>query len=416
MARRLAPASPARLKVLLAHPGTQHAPRLAAELGRLGALAGFWTGVGATEGTASAAILRLLGRLPPLRGLGTRVVTGLPSKHLHTLPGPELRALWRMKRGGDGEQVFHTRNAEFQAAVPSRALMAADAVIGFDTSGWILAERAQLLGKPFILDRSIAHPAALPPLLARLSRLYPEWADGPAERPAALVTAEEQEHQRAARIVVGGSFARDTLLAAGLPAERIIVNPYGVAWDELAAPAGAAPLGARPLRFLFVGSVTARKGVPVLLDAWRRAALPDAELWIAGSCAERPRALVSRAPGVRLLGQIPRAQIPALYAQCDVFVLPSLFEGFGLVILEALAAGLPVIATPHTGAVEAVRDPALGQLVPVLDAEALAASLKFFHRSPPSRAVVQAAAAPLRGEFSWRAYGDRWAALLRDLG
>ena len=399
------------MNVLLAHPGTQHAPRLAAELERLGVLGGFWTGVGAVEGTARAALFRALRRLPALGGLSTRIVTGFPARKLHTLPGTEFTALWRMKRGGDGERVFHERNEQFQNSIPDSALTAVDVVIGFDTSAWRLAERCQAVGRRFILDRSIAHPAAYPPLQARLARLYPDWADAELARPAFVAAAEETEHRLADRIVVGCEFARHSLVAHGVSAEKVVVNPYGVDWDALAA-APAVERTERPLRFLYLGSVLARKGVPVLLDAWRRLAPRGAELWIAGGIGPRERSLIPDMPGLRVLGRVPRAEVPGLFAQCDVFVLPSLFEGFGLVILEALAAGLPVIATPHTGAVEAVREPSLGRLVPVLDADALSEALRHYVQQPPERRAVQAAAARLRDEFSWRAYGDRWGQIL----
>jgi glycosyltransferase involved in cell wall biosynthesis len=104
----------------------------------------------------------------------------------------------------------------------------------------------------------------------------------------------------------------------------------------------------------------------------------------------------------------------ALYAQCDVFVLPSLFEGFGLVILEALAAGLPVISTPHTGAVDVLKNAALGHLVHAGSVEALLAAMRHYVDIRPSRAAVMSAVAALRSVFSWEAYGDGWAALLRE--
>lgn len=401
------------MKVLLAHPGTQHAPQLAAQLARLGRLDGYWTGLAAVEGTARAALLRTAGRLPGLRGLGTRLVSGVPPEKLHTLAAAELRALWQMRRGGDGLAVFHERNEAFQRALPESALRGADVVVGFDTSAWLLGQRAAAAGKPFVLDRSIAHPAALEPLRRKLAQLYPDWAFEDAPRPAYLIAAEDEEHRRAARIVVGGSYAAQTLLERGLPPERVVVNPYGADWSRFAAPAAASAPGAnRPLRFLYVGSVIARKGVPVLLDAWRRLAPRDAELWLAGSIGPRERPLLPALPGVRYLGQVPRAEMPRLYGECDVFVLPSLFEGFGLVVLEALAAGLPVISTPHTGAVDVVRSPVLGELVPVLDADALTAAMQRTLDRPPVRAAVQQAAAPLRAECSWDAYGQRWADLL----
>jgi glycosyltransferase involved in cell wall biosynthesis len=400
------------MKVLLAHPGTQHAPRLAAELDRLGLLDAFWTGVGAVAGTPRAALFRTLRGLPALGGLSTRIVSGFPARKLRTLPGVEFSALWRMKRGGDGEVVFHERNERFQNAIPESALAATDAVIGFDTSAWRLAERCQVLGRRFFLDRSIAHPAAFPPLQARLARLYPTWADAALVRPAFVAAAEETEHRLAERIVVGCEFARQSLVDHGVPSPRVVVNPYGVDWETLAA-VPAPPRTDRPLRFLYLGSVIARKGVPVLLEAWRQLAPRDAELWIAGGVGPRERALIPDLPGLRLLGRVPRAEVPALFAACDVFVLPSLFEGFGLVILEALAAGLPVIATPHTGAVEAVRSSALGRLVPVLDADALTEALRHYLQQPPDRPAVLAAAAAIRAEFTWQAYGDRWEKILR---
>ena len=154
--------------------------------------------------------------------------------------------------------------------------------------------------------------------------------------------------------------------------------------------------------------------MPVLLDAWRALAPRDAELWVAGNIGPRERKLIPELPGLRLLGQVSQNEIAGIYASCDVFVLPSIFEGFGLVILEALAAGLPVISTPHTGAVEAVSEPMLGRIVPAFSVEALAEAMRSYIQAPPQRALVVTAAKALQKHFSWQAYGDRWAALLQE--
>ena len=155
--------------------------------------------------------------------------------------------------------------------------------------------------------------------------------------------------------MVGGRFARDTLVAEGIPPEKIRVNPYGVDWAAFAPPAGAGA-AARPFRFLYVGSVIARKGVPVLLEAWRQFAPKDAELWIAGGIGPRERRLIPELPGLRLLGQVPRAEIPALYAQADMLCCPSLFEGFGLVLLEALRRQPADRPRPSTGAEDLLQN------------------------------------------------------------
>lgn len=271
-----------------------------------------------------------------------------------------------------------------------------------------------MLSRPFYLDRTIAHPAALTRIETELHRRYPDWCPAPVPRPDYLAAAEATEHRLARRIVVGGSFARDTLVAEGIPADRIVVNPYGVDWAAFGAAEPADE--SRPRRFLFLGSHLARKGLPVLLDAWRALAPTrgDSELWLAGPCGERERRLITEQPGLRVLGQVPHADVPGLLARTDVLVLPSFIEGFGLVILEALAAGLPCIATPHTGAADLPQGGAFGRTVPVGSVEALRDALEHYVQNPPDRAAVRAACTFLRDEFSWTAYGDRWARLLRD--
>jgi glycosyltransferase involved in cell wall biosynthesis len=397
------------MPALLAHPGTQHAPRLAGELDRRGLLAGYWTGIGFAENSAGARFARLAKGWPGLRGLRSRIIPGLDRTRLHRVPGPELAALVQLKWGSDGETVIHERNRRFQESIPEAALRACSAVIGFDTSSWVLAERTTRLGKPFWLDRTIAHPAASAPGLAELRRQFPAWAEPAGPRPA-VAAAEAREHELAHRIVVGSSFARDTLVRHGVAESKITVNPYGVDWDRFAGTPRPPAAGRQP-RFLFVGSLLGRKGVPYLLEAWRRLGPVGAELWLAGS-GHVEKSLERELPGLKLLGRVPHAEVPALFAASDVFVLPSLLEGFSLTVLEALASGLPVIATPNTGAAEALRDPALGRLVTAGSVDELEAALRHYLANPPDHAAIRRIAAPLAGVFSWTAYGDRWARLL----
>lgn len=397
------------MKVLLAHPGTQHAFRLAAELERRGLLGEFHTGLAwAADGAAGRLVARC-------GGPASRLVRGVPGARLHPHPWNELRALWRLRRGGESEPVLHERNRRFQEAIPAAALDRHDAVIAFDTSAWLLAQRAEQRHRPLYLDRTIAHPARWQQLVRSLAGRYPGWFGDLRPRPDYLTAAEAEEHARAQRIVVGGAFARDTLVEQGVPAGKVVVNPYGVDWERFASHPAPAGRGHRPFRFLFLGSLLARKGVPVLLDAWRALgpARGDAELWLVGPCGARERGLIPALPGLVVRDRVPHAQVPALLAECDVFVLPSLLEGFGLVLLEALASGLPLISTPNTGLVDMLLDASLGTMVPAGETEPLAAALAAALARPPDRAAVRRAAAPLQAKFSWSAYGDRWADLLR---
>lgn len=400
--------------ILLAHPGTQHARRLARELERHRLLGEFWTGVAIAGGGGAARLASLLATVPRFKGLANRVVPGVPARRLRRVAWNEMTALARLDRGAEPLRTLHERNQRFQRAIPDASLAACTGLIGFDTSAWLLAERAAALRKGFFLDRTIGHPAAWERIQTDLHRDFPDWCPVPLARPAWLVEAEGIEHQLARRIVVAGSFARATLLEAGIAADRIVLNPYGVDWDEFGV--SARPVASRPLRFLFLGSHLARKGLPVLLAAWRALGprRGDAELWLAGPCHARIRKLIPELPGLRVLGQVPHSRVSRLLQQADVFVLPSYFEGFGLVLLEALAAGLPFIATPATGVVDLPPNPALGRVVPAGSVEALQSALLHYVDHPPSPAGVQAATQPLTEEFSWRAYGDRWARILTE--
>ncbi len=395
---------------LLAHPGTQHAPRLARELHARGLLHSFWTGLAFAEGSATDRVARGLARLPHLGGLSSRQIRGVPPALLHLQPLSELRALARLSRGAASEPVIHARNERFQHGIPDSALVGADAIIGFDTSSWLLAARARRLGRPFLLDRTAAHPDAIGRIMHDVRARYPEWPTRETTRHPALRAAEAAEHALADRIVVAGGFARASLLEAGIAPERIAVIPYGVDWARFAPPSSAGP--ARPFRFLYVGTISARKGVPVLLEAWNRLRPREAELWIAGHAGPAERALIPDLPGLKRLGHIPQGQLPAIYAECDVFVLPSFSEGFGLVLLEALAAGLPLISTPQTAAIDLVDSSALGRVVAPGSVDELHAALAQALAQPPDRHATLAAAAALRTRFSWETYGHRWAELL----
>jgi glycosyltransferase involved in cell wall biosynthesis len=94
----------------------------------------------------------------------------------------------------------------------------------------------------------------------------------------------------------------------------------------------------------------------------------------------------------------------------DVFVFPSLFEGFGLVLLEALAMGLPIITTAHTAGPDLIQDGVEGFIVPIRDAAAIAERLEQLHREPARLAEMSRAARERARQFSWGKYEKTLAA------
>ncbi len=400
------------MNVLLVHPGTQYAGKLAAQLERVGLLARYWTGFAYPS---ESLLLTLAGRSPwpgLRRRLAHRALPGVPGQKIRCQPFGEISALLRKGIGLDEERVFHRRNERFQRAIPDSALRAASAVIGFDTSAWILARRCQAIGKPLILDQSIAHPLARERLYEDLAGRYPEWSESCRSRRPEVLAAENEEHRLAQSVVVASAFTKETLTQYGLDAAKIRVNPYGV--DLAQFHIGKQVSRDRPLRFVFVGALQARKGIPVLLEAWRREGWRNAELWLVGPVAPQVRRLIPDLPGLRVQGPVPHANLPRLFSECDVFVFPSLFEGFGLVILEAMACGLPVITTEATAGPDVMTDGKEGFLIPSGDVDALEAKMRWCLENRERLPEMGRAARATAERFTWEAYGDRWKAILNE--
>lgn len=398
-------------RVVVAHPGVQYAPQLAAELARRDMLLRYWTTIGFAEGSSTARWAR---RLPGSlsRAVVTRSLRGVANPQLRTCPTAEIAAAMRMRLGGAAEESLHRRNAAFQRLVGERDLAAATAVIGFDTSSWLLAERTQCLGKPFVLDQSIGHPAAKEQTYAQLRNRFPQWRDDFVRKPPPRIALEVREHALATRIVAPSRFVVQTLVDAGVDAAKIRINPFGTDVDEFRPADRPPPL--EPLVVLFAGALTARKGLPTLLEAWRGAELRQAELRIAGPGSLPPA--VRLPPGVKLLGKLSRPQLAEQMRQAQLFALPSHFEGLAQVQIEALASGLPVLGTEESGAGDLVVDGVNGRILPSGNVDAWTVALRELAAKPEQVLAMRAAAIANRDRLSWRAYGDRWVAILAELG
>jgi len=399
------------MKVIVAHPGTQYSHQLVVQLDERKLLAGFHTGLAIAENGLAAFGLGFLPAVYRDR-LANRRIKHVSSKRIYIYPALELAALVKQRWGNPSEIVCHLRNEQFQHAIPQRLIEAAGAVIGFDTSSWILAQRSRQAGVPLILDQSIGHPDSKARIYEKANKDFPDWNLSVAPRLPMVRAAEQIEHEQAQLVIAASTFTQRTLIENGVHPDRICLNPYGV--DLARFKPGPAPR-AGPLRFIFVGSISSRKGVPLLLRAWQELKSPDAELWLVGPMSESVRQLIPNLRGIRVFGSVPHEQITALLQQCDVFVFPSYFEGFGLVLLEAMACGLPVITTTATAgpdidperAASWITEP--GDLVGLLNAmgQCLADSGAVQRMGVAAREIAE--------RNSWANYGQRWAAILQAI-
>jgi glycosyltransferase involved in cell wall biosynthesis len=208
--------------------------------------------------------------------------------------------------------------------------------------------------------------------------------------PAEYWNSWRNECALADQIVVNSSWSRNALLGDGVPAEKVSVVP--LAYE--AAPESAsykrdypdAFTPQRPLRVLFLGQINLRKGVGHLFDSVKLLERENVEFWFVGPVQINIPAELKDHARVKWFGVVPRKQVHEYYKNADVFVFPTLSDGFGLTQLEAQSWKLPVIASRHCG--EVVRDGDNGVILEEVSAQAIADVLVRFMRSPETLSAM----------------------------
>ncbi len=227
-----------------------------------------------------------------------------------------------------------------------------------------------------------------------------------------LVDRELEEYAFCDLIFVPSTFAMRTFVAKGVPREKLRLNPYGV---DLAM-FHREPKSDRRFRVLFVGTIALRKGLPYLLEAMSELGHLDVELCVIGTLEVEMRPIMAKYEGTfRYLGAVARGDLHKHYSQASVLVLPSIEEGLALVQAQAMACGVPVIATENTGAADLFTDGVEGFIVPIRDARAIREKILTLYENPAMREQMgEAALARVRKIGGWDDYGTRAAQYYRE--
>jgi glycosyltransferase involved in cell wall biosynthesis len=234
------------------------------------------------------------------------------------------------------------------------------------------------------------------------AELFPSLAPAlqAAKEPEWKLRRKEQEIQLADHIFVASSITRQSLLNFGVNPEKISVIPYGAPLDYFHPQ----PKKDTCFRALYVGRVEPRKGIHYLLPAWKGLNLPNAELCLIG-INEFPSGWLDRYQDIfRYIPPVPHYSLNQYYSSASVFVFPSLVDGFGLVLLEAMACGIPVITTPNTAGPDIITDGVEGFLVPIRDKEALQEKLDWCYHHPLELAEMGQVARKKAEQLTWFQY------------
>ncbi len=269
--------------------------------------------------------------------------------------------------------------------------------------------RAKGLGVRCIYDLPIGYYRAAREMYAEERELMPEFADAltlDASQDSPEKLERKDEEARLADVIVACSgFVKTTLLEANFEPGKIRVVQFGSP-DLGGAPAKEWKPGdlRRPLRLLFAGLVLQRKGIGYLLHAIRQLGRSDVELVVMGRLPANGKSLLAYRDLFRYEPPRPHREVLALMKACDVFVLPSLFEGQALVVLEAMKCGLPVIITPNTGASSLVDDGVEGFVIPPRSVDALANAIEWFAEHRDAAETMGTAARRRAERVTWADY------------
>lgn len=409
----------ANTRVLVHHPGSNHlAYELVAGLQQAGFPCHLDTGFFYTPDGLAA---RLAGTLPEAmrnkveRELKRRSHAEIDPRRLRLLAWPELAYVALNRLGLPPEplaRVVGWRNEIFDRWVVGHIRRERpQIVVGHDSSALLAQRAAREIGAISVLNQVIGHIEAGLAMFREEAERAPEFAETLPMPPASVIERCRLEALEADRVLVPSDYVRDTLVERGTAAERIAVLPYGV---DIQRFQPAPRQDRKTFRLLFVGSLSQRKGIKYLLEAVRRLKLPEAELVLVGRMIGDAAAFRPYEGLFRRVAHVPYHEVHRLYTDADLFVYPSLHEGSAFATYEALASGLPVIATPNTGSV--VRDGVDGFLVPPRDVDALMAKIELLYRDRGRRDEMARNARARAEQFTWGAYRERLAGLFDTFG
>ena len=294
----------------------------------------------------------------------------------------------------------------------SRNLSPCDALIAISGSSLKTGKKVQDEGGVFLCDRGSSHQRFQEQMI---SGEYRRW--GVDQRVSDLrdTVREEAIYDVADAIVVPSTFAAKSFISMGVDASKLHTIPYGVRLKDFSQV--AEPKGDR-FEVLFVGSVGLRKGIPYLIEAFAKLRCGKKRLRIVGDLGREMAQVLRNLPmeDVELVGSVPQTQLPEIMGSSNVMVLPSIEDGFGMVIGQAMAAGCPVLVSEHTGGPDMITDGVDGFIVPIRDIDALCERMQQIADDPALGLRLREAAMKRVKELGgWRTYGDRWEKLLMDL-
>lgn len=402
----------AKNDILISHAGKQHSYKLALSLQGIGRLSRLVT---SSYYDPLRFPDRFLSRFNKLdRILKRRHEPGL-SDRVRRFPFFEIPEL--ILRASFGNRKISSdmtclRDALFDEFVAKTQILDSGVFWGFQGSCLESLKAAKRKGIITIAEFANAHVTTAVRILEEERRKNPEWADSISNFyfPEWYLKRLKEEPFLADFCIAASEFSKRTLENANVGSKKILLLPLGASLEKFKFKKRKTTSN---FRVLFVGSVGQRKGIKYLLEALKMLHSNKIVTKIVGPIVGSGKAFRSYSNYYEYLGCLTQEEMRKVMYESDCLVLPSLLEGFGLVIPEAMATGMPVIATTHTAAPEIIREGRDGFILEPCDVRGLAGKLDWLATHREKSIEMGQDARENSEKFSWKKHRERLKQILQ---
>ena len=366
-------------KITLSHSGKQHSYLTALSLLELGKLDCYYT----SSYVKKQWLQKIISKFG-LTYFEKRFIQGLSGKYVNSNWRFEIKEILLRKIYGKTSKTqtaVYQRDENFDKYMSKKIVSRPSSMFwGFQGSCLETLKQSQQCGKIAVVELATAHVTEAKKILGEEQLLHPEWADSidnlvfPIEYEKRLC----EEPHVADYVFAASNFTIKSLVNDGINPQKIKYLPLCFNSKSIACDKTPKTLKNRKLKVLYCGTITQRKGIKYLLDAFKNIIKNNAELHIIGNIQGNGEAFSKYKDCYNYKSGIPQNQLFQEYQNYDILVLPTVFEGFGLVIPEAMAAGLPVITTNHSFGSEIINHRENGSIVPIRDTESLANEILYY--------------------------------------
>ena len=340
---------------------------------------------------------------------------GIPMDLVHTFPYLHMSQFAAM-RYGLGGSAFGLELSWWVALTldgyVADRLPDCDVFIGISGSGLKTGRLAQKRGGKYICDRGSSHIRYTNEILTEEYRRWGQEFEGVYHK---HLTREEHEYDQADLITVPSKFARRTYIEMGVPPEKLRHVAYGA---DLSRFSKVADPPVDSFEVLCVGHIAFQKGVPYLLEAFEKFRHPHKRLTMVGAVAPEMEQFLKgkQWEHVEFLGNVPHARMKDVMSRSHVVVFPSINDGFGMVIGEAMACGCPVISSENSGGMDLIKDGHEGYVVPIRDSASITDRLEQLAQDPVLRETMGVRSLERVASIGgWDTYGRNYVAVLEAL-